>query len=388
MSKVRKALRAAQNLALDCLAWIASKLVGPDEPIWLFAERGFDARDNGYWLFKYCSENHYDERRNIFVIASDSPDYQKVSSIGETVEYRSFKHRVLMMQAEALISTHDCGYTPDMVIYHHIMKHGLFIGKGKQVFLQHGIDDKIIQWYMRSEFSPDICLAGTVFDRDNMVLNHHQPDYVVKMTGLPRYDGLSNTQTRNIILVMPTWRKLLVSKTPNGFERTLYHREYMSLLEDDALNNLLQKSGYELVFYPHIEMQRFFPPRRLSDTARIASMETDDVQMLLRECEVLVTDYSSVFFDAAYMGKKIVFLQFDREEYEGGHYEQVLTDYSLFGYVTGNSAETSRRIGECISEPTDRYAEHNHDFFVYHDTEHCQRAYKAIAESVTEGEHR
>ena len=41
--------------------------------IWLVGERGTDARDNGYWFYRYLRTQH-PELRTYYVITADSPD--------------------------------------------------------------------------------------------------------------------------------------------------------------------------------------------------------------------------------------------------------------------------------------------------------------------------
>ena len=51
----------------------------------------------------------------------------------------------------------------------------------------------------------------------------------------------------------------------------------------------------------------------------VHSFENYDVQKLMIECDMMITDYSSVQFDFAYMKKPILLYQFDREAYQSGH---------------------------------------------------------------------
>ena len=59
--------------------------------VWLVCERESDARDNGYWFFKYLCEIHQ-EVEAVYAIDRESPDYMKVASLGKTVQFGSFKH--------------------------------------------------------------------------------------------------------------------------------------------------------------------------------------------------------------------------------------------------------------------------------------------------------
>lgn len=98
-----------------------------------------------------------------------------------------------------------------------------------------------------------------------------------------------------MILLMPTWRG---SHYPEGeaFLDTPYYKVFDSLLSSARLDALLEQYGYTLVFYPHIEMQkhlsRFHAP---SERVVLADSALYDVQQLLLDCALLVTDHSSVF---------------------------------------------------------------------------------------------
>ena len=76
--------------------------------LWLICEDAMEARDNGYWLFKYIVENH-PEQEVIYAIDSRSPDYEKVRALGRTVEYGSFEHWVYYLAASRNISSQKGG---------------------------------------------------------------------------------------------------------------------------------------------------------------------------------------------------------------------------------------------------------------------------------------
>lgn len=58
-------------------------------------------------------------------------------------------------------------------------------------------------------------------------------------------------------------------------------------------------------------------PKLLTVTVICRAFPTDwDTYEGLNLCDVLITDYSSVFYDYANTGKKVVFFAYDRAEYE------------------------------------------------------------------------
>ena len=52
--------------------------------IWIITEYPENARDNGYWLFKYVREN-YPEKRVFYPIKRTASDYEKVAQLGNVI---------------------------------------------------------------------------------------------------------------------------------------------------------------------------------------------------------------------------------------------------------------------------------------------------------------
>ena len=86
---------------------LPAKLFAKD--LWLVCERGTDARDNGYFFYKYLREKH-PHIPCVYVITRNSPDYNKVATLGNVVHYGSLQHLYYINTAKHLISTHAAGF--------------------------------------------------------------------------------------------------------------------------------------------------------------------------------------------------------------------------------------------------------------------------------------
>ena len=73
--------------------------------LWLVCERGNDARDNGYWFYRYLKEKH-PEINARYVIETDSADRAKIEALGGMVPRGSFSHYLAYYCADFLIGTH------------------------------------------------------------------------------------------------------------------------------------------------------------------------------------------------------------------------------------------------------------------------------------------
>ena len=295
--------------------------------LWIVSERGNDARDNGYVFFKYLKENHKDINTR-YIINSKSVDYKKIAQYGETIEYGSIEHYIAIILAKVLISTHIMGYTPQMNLFMYLDKVKKLKLKGKKVFLQHGI----IKDKMNLKSSLDLFVSGAEREYSFLIETYPQYRSSIKNTGLARYDFLKQEECKKQILIMPTWRLYLSDcKDITPYD---YFRCYNDLLNDDNIIELLDKNGYELLFYPHYEMQKFLGKynTKRPDIIKIAKFEDYDVQRLLIESSILITDFSSVFFDFAYMRKPIIYYQFDEEKYRETQYQEGYFDYRRDGF--------------------------------------------------------
>lgn len=361
---------------------ICSKATRKYKDLWLISERGDDARDNGYCFYKYLKEE-YPEINSRFVISKDSADYRKIAVLGGAVKYRGFEHYLMYFSAKYLIGTHVQPCAPDKMMHYHLAKKGIR-PRGKQVFLQHGITLSNMSWLNAEHLYIDLFVCGGKPEFEHIKNTYGHRDGVVKYLGLCRFDSLiKNTDTEKTILVMPTWRG---SGYPSGkdFPKTAYCKHFNSLLNNAELAQMLEKYGYKLIFYPHIEMQKNMEYFK-SNNGRIilADKSHYDVQKLLKSCAILITDYSSVFFDVAYLKKSIIYYQFDEEEFYSCHYGKGYFDFRAdgFGPVCTKEDELISEIRSALennSAPSDKYAKRGERFFELRDDKNCDRIYEAI----------
>lgn len=269
--------------------------------VWLVSERGREARDNGYHIFAYLNREH-PELNSWFVADPTLSDYERVQALGRVVPYRSWKHYLLCAASEMKISTHVLGYTPEIDSYYMLDK--LHVVHGPRAFLQHGVIIDDMKWYHYPNIRTDLFVCSLQKERDFVESAYHYPDGIVKRLGLCRFDALLRPhETKRQLLLMPTWRTYAIErKTQAEFEQSDYFRHWQDVISSPELEALLEKHGYEAVFYPHFEVQRFLSSFHTANPrVKIAALGEADVQTLLMESAVMVSDFSSVQFDFAYM---------------------------------------------------------------------------------------
>ena len=154
------------------------------------------------------------------------------------------------------------------------------------------------------------------------------------------------------------------------------------------VKEMLETYDYQLIFYPHVEMQKYNKHFHTdSDRLTIADKSTHDVQQLLMSCSLLITDYSSVFFDVAFLEKPVLFYQFDEEEFRKYHYQKGYFDYRRdgFGPVCTEETEVLEETRACLErgmELQDDYRERVRAFFPMRDAKNCQRTFEAVKKLI------
>lgn len=353
--------------------------------LWIIGERPDEARDNGYWLYKWILENKPDVNVR-FVLAKNSVDYGKVPRKDLIIEPGSAKHYICYILSSVSISTHMHGACPGKsfcIPFLPLMRHK------KTVFLQHGVTKNAVK------FRGKIDIITVVSKKEKELIKKSNPKYKNNMyiTGFCRYDGLDScaegTQRRTI-LVMPTFRKWLrdvgrLKDADTVFRGTEYFKFWDDFLKDESLEKILKNNNIQLVFFPHMEIQKLahnFIPK--NDNIKIGKPGEYDVQDLLKKTSILVTDYSSVFYDFVYMNKPVLFYQFDQKDFFTKHYPTSGEPYP-FGNIFKEKDLLVMEIEKIINngyrlDPI--YKKEADDFFEFRDKKNCERVYDLIARGL------
>lgn len=368
-------------IALFFILFPISNLIYIQKKIWIICERGYDARDNGYHFFKYLVNNH-PEVKCFYAIHKKSSDYKNVSQFNNVLEFGSFKHIFFFTCARAKISSQMFGYAPNKYYLKFMQKHHL---QGKNIGLKHGIFKNIHPNYFKENSHLDLIICGAKPEFEFVKTNFGYKESEVAYCGLARFDNLYNCEIKNQILIMPTFRIPLSCLSDEEFVTTDYFKKWNELLRELDKHPLLQ-NDYKVVFYLHAVFQKYIHLfKDVYKNILIASFDKYDIQTLLKESKVLITDFSSVFFDFSYMRKPTIFYQFDEDFYNENHYQKGYFDYRLdgFGKVSTNEQQCIDELDNILRNDCkidDTFGKKIDLFFTLpNDQKNCERIYKEIS---------
>lgn len=359
--------------------------------LWLFCDNGREASDNGFVLFEYVCKNH-PEQDAVFAVYESSIDFNKVKSTGKYVKYGSFRHWILYLTARVNISSQKGG-KPNYAVCNLLEVYGIL--RNNRVFLQHGVILTDIDFLYYKNTKMSLFTTSTAREWESVSKNYGYPEGVVQLLGLPRFDLLHNVKANeNQILIMPTWREWLgtqdltrdTEKKRREFLETEYFKRWSELLKDEKFKEITKKRNLRVMFYLHREAQRF-ADCFVTDNPNITICKYPKyrVDELLKDSAFMVTDYSSVQADFAYMKKPLAYYQFDYERFSSEHYGKSYFDYEKDGF--GPSFDSLEPLIDYIDNLAEKnfkneqkYLNRHSEFFTLYDTENCKRNYETIKE--------
>ncbi|SDQ14416.1 CDP-glycerol:glycerophosphate glycerophosphotransferase [Virgibacillus salinus] len=359
--------------------------------IYLFMDRIDKADDNAEVLFKFAVKTK-DNIKKYFVISSNSSDYSRMRQYGKVIRYGSFYHKLLLMLSDKLISSHA-----DEVIVHPFQSAEMYykdLINFDFVFLQHGIiQNDLSGWLNKYKKNIKLFITSSQQEYDSIVNGRYgYTDEEVVCTGLARYDRLSDNADKQI-LIMPTWRKNISSELDQNFNRvynknfvqTEYFLMYNKLINDKQVLGVLEKYGYKIKFVIHPALKEQVSDFKESKNVEIINPDDVNYFELFNSSSLLITDYSSVAFDFAYLRKPVIYFQFDQFEFHRKHFSSGYFSYEDMGFgpVVSKYDDIINTITNSIKDNCSlsvKYKDRIDSFFEYNDQFNSRRVYTRIKE--------
>lgn len=373
--------------------WLTKGICGKKKN-WLFFDKLYKAGDNAEYLFEYCSRNAEDV--NCYYIASkDSPDYRRLKKkYGRHIlKFESFRQRLMVLHGDMIFATHAhvlkyCGYKGNFQKY---FRHLL---RARVACIQHGLTvQDIAQYQNRLRDNISFYFCASKYEIENLkrpIYGYRESE--LKLTGCPRYDGLISHE-RQQILIAPTWRRnIVISGNKIGtakqynpqFKNSKYFEIYNRLINDRRLQEMAETYHYKLIYLVHPTLSSQVGDFDANQNLSILSAADGiSYEKILTESSLMLTDYSGVQFDFAYMKKPVLY--YHPEELPP-QYEETVYKYDTMGF-----GPVVEKYDAIIKELCDymkngcrmkeQYVKRVEDFFAYTDHDNCKRIYEIAKEA-------
>ncbi|MCG0999719.1 CDP-glycerol glycerophosphotransferase family protein [Lactococcus lactis] len=369
---------------------LLGKVVKIDDKLIIFASfSGTAYSDNPRYLFEYLRDNDdFTDYRFVWAFRR-----KRVVQGAEVVKFNSLTYYYLLSKAkywvfnakmapyyqkkEEQIYLQTWHGTPLKRLGHDLLDNGKTYYRSQLSYKQmlKGYDEDSCQWdYLISpnSFSSRAFASAFKINQEKMLeVGYPRVDFLVnadsnKCMELKRRYGLP--LDKKVVLYAPTWRDDSFGIRGYRFELAVDFYKWKNQLGDDTV----------ILFKPHYLISNVYQvPNDLSDFVYLmaASADINDAYLM---SDVLITDYSSVFFDYANLNRPIYFYMYDFEQYEQelrGFYLNVPDE--LPNDVIRTEKELLRRIKEDIFD-YDRLQVFNQVFNSWNDGKVSSKVAKRI----------
>ena len=311
--------------------------------IWLINDRRDQAGDNGEYFFRYLNKKNPKDIEFYFVIKKNCSEYKRMRKFDKVIDIDSKVYLNKFLQADKIISS-----VADPWVFNPFDIDGKYIRDLYHfdfIFLQSGIiKDDLSKFYNILSKNINLFITSSTQEYNSILkYNYGYDKNNVILTGLPRFDNLlklkRTIQTERLILIIPTWR-LYIKGTINSvtyegiksenFKNTTYFNYFNKLINDKQLLEVMNNYSYSgiLCLHPNFAAQSSF----FEENEIFVVKEKCNFQKLLAKASILITDYSSVFFDFGYLKKPVIYTQFDYDEYRNNHFPNGYFDYKRDGF--------------------------------------------------------
>lgn len=386
--------RSRSMFCFRILYWITHPFL-KHKTIWLTYDKLYKGGDCGEYLYRYmCTRK--DAVTPAYVVNGDSPDYKRLKKEGyHPLRYGSLKHRLYYVNSSVVFTTHggvhsfnaftnkQVSFVQDL-LHHDVacIQHGLTVQQ--LAFNSNRLFNNMKRYYCASKYE---------------IANLSHPIYgyedksVLKLTGIPRYDGLANNDQKQI-LITPTWRNYIAMPAASKnnakpysptFIHTDYFKIYNALLSDSRLVSVAKETGYKIIYLLHPVISAQIDDYPKHEGIEIVPALDINYEKILTESSLMVTDYSGVQFDFAYMRKPVVYYHPPKLP---PHYKEGGFFYDTMGFgeiCTEHDSLVNTlcdyMLNNCHLKPF--YRDRQDDFFAYSDLNSCKRIYDDMMEYQT-----
>lgn len=365
-----------------CAAYYAARLLPKKNGIFLFEKNGERYEESASVLYENLLDQGY--RQVSFVLDTEYPFYQQIPE-----KYRknlldkcSFRHYLEFFRAKTFIGTETLVHAVDLRIDNKYAREKLAEKDLNVVFLQHGVMymvslDSESRTFFRQRNTKGkyrVVVSSREEARHFVELGHYDPE-TLYITGLPKYDRNRRMEDADKIVIMPTWRPWEYNEVRFDFAHTGYYR-----MLERMFQAVPEEMKERVILLPHplfygAVSEKEFPLKQYMDV----TTKYDDI---LKHARILVTDYSSIAYDAFYRGANVIFYWEEKDacmEKYGPSTKLMLHENNTFGDICYQEKDLQEALrNNDRMEQKEQYLDHYRKLVEFHDGRNTQRLMECL----------
>lgn len=343
-----------------------------------FEKFGEKYEESASILFEKCIDENI--KHVHFIIDKNTNAFQQIPEKYKkyVVQRNSLYHYFLFFSSQCFISTESMNHIIDTNIYSPIARKRVFDKKYQYIFLQHGV----MYMYSLEHRTDFICGKGmpkhaqivisSELEGEQFIENGNFKPHNLILSGLPKFDRAKKLADADKILIMPTNRGFEYNLIQTNPTQSTYYK-FIEKLVNAVPDNLKDK----IVVIPHPIIQSCLKETMLNKYIPISFSYNE----LLKETALLLTDYSSIAYDAFYRGCKVIFCWEEKDFCLNKlGYSLMLNEANVFSDVSNDYADLHRLIENNYYAKTveDVHLERYRRIVKFHDNKNTERCFSIL----------
>ena len=374
-----------ENFKLN-LAYYLAKLLKFKHPILLFEKDSNRYEESASVVYEKLQNMGYTNAYFIldktYLGRNDIPNqYQK-----NIIDKYSFKHYLYFFTSQTFIGSEALIHALELRASNKKVLNKLDSLDNDYVFLQHGVMymislDSESRTFFRPRSSKGSGKYRVVTSSDAeaehfITLGKHRPEQII-VCGLPKFDKNKWDEDADKIVIMPTWRPWEYNEMNTVFESTKYYQMMYRIYKSipvkykDKVIILPHPLVYQVAKEGNFELKNYM----------MFDVKYDDI---LKHTKLLITDYSSIAYDAFYRGCNVIFyweeLQECLEAY-GPSTKLMLNEGNAYGDICYNVEQLKEVIEKnCVKTQSEKYKLRYQQLVEFHDGHNTDRLIAQLKE--------
>ena len=361
--------------AKSFLAWIAAKFWPKNDIIYMFEKECSRYEESASVLYEKLIDAGFD---NVcYIVNMDNPAIQNLDAKYKKtlIEKNSFGHLLRFFKSKVFLSSETMAHAMQLRASDRRIARKTDSENIKYVFLQHGV------MYMVS-LSADLRVSFREKDLELyrvVVSSQLEADHFIDMagfkpeelyvTGLATFDKSVKFDDADRIVIMPTWRRWETNQAREDFTETKYFK-----MVERMFNAVPEELKDKVIILPHPLMQEAMNKVDNRLSGYLARESHNDT---LKKCSLLITDYSSIAYDAYFRGSNVIFYWEEKDECMmnyGAETKLMIEEETAFGDVCYNEDQLSASISKWYNKPQDEnYLNRYRKIVEFHDGRNTDR---------------
>ena len=362
--------------------------VSSDRPLWVFgASSGRSYSDNAQVVHaKACQLT--DRLAPLWIIDPDSPDRSTVEERSGVALRETLEAHRMARSAQVILFSHGVQDVPGMMWNRRAVR--VRLGHGLTAF--NRTRGRLPRSVQRMTNAIDLAPVASRMEQDHKA-EWGFPRSKLPITGLARWDAMlhereggATTRERPLILYAPTSRPWHSARDISSTGRL---RPVYQFLHAPRLRAALKAGEFDLAIYFHqVTRYRFGQIDWLPSEAQAITAEAE-LPRTIAAADLVISDYSSILWDALYLDTPVIFFQFDRSEHESRRGSHIDLGSRLFGPNVATSKQLLDEIDrasddgfQMLAWKDDREAWQQRAF-AFRDANNAQRIIMAVDERLS-----